>query len=191
MASNCYVRQRGLLPVVLIAGCTAKSPGEMQPSDACVHPSDSDLPAQSLDWAAEFGKLHGWLQCVAKFESLWPKKLLTALLTLTSYILMWLLVFSEFEDHKSMWHTTSMKEKTKPCNHLNRWRKKHLMKLNIHSWLKKKKHTYKSGHRGNLPDGPMIKTSPSKARDEGSIRGQEDLTCLGAKKLNRASGPKS
>ena len=57
------------------------------------------------------------------------------------------------------------------------------MKLNIHSWFKKKKNTYKSGHRGNLPDSPMIKTSPSKARDEGSIPGQEDLACLGAKKL--------
>ena len=46
-----------------------------------------------------------------------------------------------------------------------------------------KKNAYKSGHRGDLPDGPMIKTSPSKARDEGSIPGQEDPTCPGAKKL--------
>ena len=56
--------------------------------------------------------------------------------------------------------------------------------------IKKKKNTYKSGHRGNLPDGPMIKTSPSKARDEGSIPGQEDLTCLRAKKLKPCLGAK-
>lgn len=35
----------------------------------------------------------------------------------------------------------------------------------------------------DFPGSPMIKTSPSSARDEGSVPGQEDPTCLGAKKL--------